>query len=271
MHAVWRQTIHHGLKKKCASRHYLHNFQPRFLFLIRVCIFAAFYFFIGGVTLLHMVEGVPSAVSCEPVSLWAMLDCFASCLSPLSSGVFYGWQPYRTWTLIWMGFNCGGQTGRQRAVRGKEEGWLCLVMIDGVTLGISLLRNRSAVRTSNFKLLAWGRTTSWGSLHRWLCSLCTSPPLLMLMQLVMFFIKSQTHCRHSTHSPSSLSLGTSIMPLCPPLYPHSHSMSPATPETIKHWTYCMPTARRHTTHPPSLPWEDLTTTWCISCLCTSPL
>ena len=71
-----------------ASRHYLHYFQPRFLFLIRVCIFAAFYFFIGGVTLLRMVEGVPSAVSCEPVSLWAMLDCFASCLSLLSSGIF---------------------------------------------------------------------------------------------------------------------------------------------------------------------------------------
>ena len=46
--------------------------------------------------------------------------------------------------------------------------------------------------------------------------------------------------------------GTSIMPLCPPLCPHSHSMSPATPETIKHLTYFMPTARRHTTHPPSL-------------------
>ena len=33
----------------------------------------------------------------------------------------------------------------------------------------------------------------------------------------------------------------------------------------------MPTVRRHITHPPSLPWEDLTTTWCISCLFTSPL
>ena len=61
------------------------------------------------------------------------------------------------------------------------------------------------------------------------------PPLLMLMQLVMFFTQSQAHCRHSTHRPSSSSLGTSIMPLCPPPCPHSHSMSPATPETIKHW------------------------------------
>ena len=29
-------------------------------------------------------------------------------------------------------------TGQQRAVRGKEEGWLCLVMSDGVTLGTSV-------------------------------------------------------------------------------------------------------------------------------------
>ena len=39
------------------------------------------------------------------------------------------------------------------------------------------------------------------------------------------------------------------------------TFTPATPETIKHWTYFMPTAKRHTNHPPSLPWEDLTTTW----------
>ena len=77
--------------------------------------------------------------------------------------------------------------------------------------------------------------------------------LLKLMQLVMFFTQSQAHCRHSSHRPSSSSLGTLIMPLCPPLCPHSHNMSPATPETIKHWTYCMSTSRRHTTHPPSLP------------------
>ena len=44
-----------------------------------------------------------------------------------------------------MGFNYGEQTGWQRAVRGKEEG---LLMTDGVTLGTSLLKNRSAVRTS---------------------------------------------------------------------------------------------------------------------------
>ena len=76
-----------------------------------------------------------------------------------------------------------------------------------------------------------------------------------------------------TQHPQALFLfsGASIMPLCPPLCPHSFSMSPATPETIKHWTYFMPTAKRHTNHPPSFPWEHLTTTWCISCLCTSPV
>ena len=85
------------------------------------------------------------------------------------------------------------------------------------------------------------------------------------MQLVMFFTQSQAHCRHSTHRPSSSSssssLGSVIMPLCPPPCLHSNNMSPATPETIKHWTYFMPTASRHTTHPPSLPREYLITTW----------
>ena len=33
----------------------------------------------------------------------------------------------------------------------------------------------------------------------------------------------------------------------------------------------MPTTRTHTTHSPSLLSDDLTTTWCISCLFTSPL
>ena len=49
------------------------------------------------------------------------------------------------------------------------------------------------------------------------------PPLLMLMQFVMSSTQLQAHCRHSTHRPSSSSLGTSIMPLCPPLCPHSHT------------------------------------------------
>jgi len=44
-----------------------------------------------------------------------------------------------------------------------------------------------------------------------------------------------------------------------------------TPETIRHWISCMPTPRRHIHHHLSLPWADLTTTWCTSCLCTPPL
>jgi len=36
-------------------------------------------------------------------------------------------------------------------------------------------------------------------------------------------------------------------------------------------TSCMPTPRRHIHHPLFLPWADLTTTWCTSCLCTPPL
>ena len=36
---------------------------------------------------------------------------------------------------------------------------------------------------------------------------------------------------------SSWSQGISIMPLCPPPCPHSHNVSPATPEIVKHWTY----------------------------------
>ena len=48
------------------------------------------------------------------------------------------------------GFQLGRQPGQQRVVRGKEEGWLCLLMTVGVTLGTSLLKNKSAVRASNF-------------------------------------------------------------------------------------------------------------------------
>ena len=88
-------------------------------------------------------------------------------------------------------------------------------------------------------------------------------------QVIMFAVYMPP--RHSTHGHSSSSLGTSVMPLCPPPCPHSHNMSPATPETIKQWNYFMPTARRHTTHPPSLPWKDVFTTCCISRLFTSPL
>ena len=48
-----------------------------------------FFFFLGGVTLLLMVEGVPSAVPCDSASsLLSMLDCYASCPSLLSSGIF---------------------------------------------------------------------------------------------------------------------------------------------------------------------------------------
>ena len=54
------------------------------------------------------------------------------------------------------------------------------------------------------------------------CSPRISPPLLTLKQLVMFFILSQAHCRHITHRPTALSLGTSIMPPCPPPCPHPH-------------------------------------------------
>ena len=55
----------------------------------------------------------------------------------------------RSWpwtrTLTWTVFNCSGQTGRQWAVRWKEEGWLCLLMTDGATLGTSLLKNRARI------------------------------------------------------------------------------------------------------------------------------
>lgn len=61
------------------------------------------------------------------------------------------------------------------------------------------------------------------------------------MQLVMFSTQSKSHCRYSTHRPSSRSLEISIMPLCPPPCLHSHSMSLATPESIKYWTYFVPT------------------------------
>ena len=43
--------------------------------------------------------------------------------------------------------------------------WLCLLMTDGVTLGTSLLKNKSAVWTMNFYWSAWDLTTSWGNLH----------------------------------------------------------------------------------------------------------
>ena len=69
---------------------------------------------------------------------------------------------------------------------------------------------------------------------------------------------------------SSSSLATSIMSPCPPLCPPLNSMSPSPPETIKPWTYCKQTSRMHTPHLYSLPWEDLTTTWYTSCLCTNP-
>ena len=166
-----------------------------------------------------------------------------------------------------MAFNCREQTGRQRAVRRKEEGWLRL-LTDGVTFVTSLLKNRSAVRTSNLSMRPYYLLREFTQVIVFAVYI---PPLLTLMQLVMLSTQSQAHCRHSTHRTSSSSLGTSIMHLCPPPCPHSHNMSPATTGTIKHWTYVMPTWRRHTTHPPSLPWEDLTTTWCISRLFTSPL
>ena len=71
---------------------------------------------------------------------------------------------------------------------------------------------------------------------------------LTLRQLVMFSTQSQAHCRHSSHRPSSWSLGILIMPLCPLPCLHSHNIFPATPETIN--TGLMPTAWKHTTHPP---------------------
>ena len=89
------------------------------------------------------------------------------------------------------------------------------------------------------------------------------------MQLVMFSTQSQAQCRHSIHRPSSSSLGTSIMPLCPPPCLHSNNLSPATTETIQHWTYA--NSKEAYNSSPSLPWGDLTTTWCICCLFTSPL
>ena len=48
------------------------------------------------------------------------------------------------------GFQMWWVDWRQRAVRGREEGWLCLFMTDGVSLGTSLLKSGSAVRASNF-------------------------------------------------------------------------------------------------------------------------
>ncbi|KAM9812661.1 uncharacterized protein ACBT44_011751 isoform 1-T1 [Syngnathus typhle] len=53
--------------------------------------------------------------------------------------------------------------------------------------------------------------------------------------------------------PSSLLPGTSTMPLLHPRFQLSANMSPAVPEEIKHWTFFMPTLRRHIHHPPLPP------------------
>ena len=129
---------------------------------------------------------------------------------------------------------------------------------DGVTLGTSLLKNRCS---KDMELLAVSIKPYYllREFTKVIVFAVYIPSLLMLM-LVTSSTQSQAH---STHRPSSSSLGTSIMPLCPQTFPHSLNISPATPETIKQWTYFKPTARRHTSHPPSLPWEDLSTT-CIS-------
>lgn len=64
-----------------------------------------------------------------------------------------------------------------------------------------------------------------------------------------------------------LSLETVIMPLHSPLSPHLRNMFHALPDTIKYWSYFMPTPSKHITHYPNLSWEEQITTMRTSNLC----
>ena len=48
------------------------------------------------------------------------------------------------------GFRMWWTDRKKKVVRQKDEGWLCLLITDDVTVGISLLKNTSAARTLNF-------------------------------------------------------------------------------------------------------------------------